>query len=116
WPQVGSITIEPYFDDEKETTTNDGFYLNAENISNLMESSVIGRFYPDHFVVEGASLQNACQSFTYMSQPLELSHTVEARAVGGNTPLANYGASYGAMPTITYVAESENSGTDLGGR
>lgn len=116
WPQVGSITIEPYFDDEKETTTNDGFYLNAENIPNLMESSVIGRFYPDHFVVEGVSLQNACQSFTYMSQPSELSYTVQAKTANGNTPLTNYGPSYGAMPTITYVAESGNSGTDLGAR
>lgn len=110
WNQVGSITIEPYLVDP--------IYLGAEAITNFTVSGTVGRFYPDHFALENTVLDNACTSFTYMSQPLSLSYMLEARGTGGNTPLTNYspGLGYGSMPILSYVAETENSGTDMGAR
>lgn len=105
WNQVGSLTIRPYLLD------ND--FLGAGDIPNKPVSGVIGRFYPDHFIVTSASVANACGSFTYMTQPLSFAYELQARGAG-NESLSNYGPAYGAMPTITYVAENDNSGSDLG--
>ncbi len=119
WNQVGSITVEPYFDDGDTATLNDGRYLGAEDIPNLIASPTIGRFYPDYFELTGPSLMNACSSFTYMSQPLNLSYALAAKGVGGTT-LANYGNSYvptpSMVPSLIYVAESGDSGIDMGSR
>lgn len=120
WNQVGSITIEPYFDDGNDNTTNDGDYLGAGNIANLIASSTVGRFYPDNFAIANPALVSNCASFTYMQQPMALTYSLQARALGGTTGLSNYGTAYvnGStnLPALAYVAESENSGTDLGAR
>lgn len=114
WYQVGSITIEPQYDDS---------YLGAGTIANMVASSTVGRFYPDHFAVSGASLADTCTatSFSYMGQPIPLTYTVDAKASDGLTTASNYGALYlnnlaANYPALTYAAESENSGVDLGAR
>jgi len=120
WDQVGSILIEPHFDDGNAATTDDGDYLGAGNIPNLVASTTVGRFYPDHFAVANSSLVDAhfdC-AFSYMEQPLPFNYRLEARAVGGTSALSNYGAAYAnnITPTLVYVAESNDSGVDLGAR
>lgn len=107
WDQVGSITLRAALAD------ND--YIGAGDIANKPISSTVGRFYPDHFLVTAASVANSCGIFSYMSQPLNFSYTIEARSVGGQL-LSNYGPAYGVMPTINYVAENANSGADFGTR
>ncbi|HTF98458.1 MAG TPA: DUF6701 domain-containing protein [Cellvibrio sp.] len=119
WNQVGSILIEPHFDDGNALTTNDGDYLGAGNIPNLVASSTVGRFYPDHFAVVTPSLTNGCGAFTYMGQPsLSLKYNLEARTTSGAGGLSNYGLTYtnNTTPTLVYVAENGNLGTDIGSR
>ncbi|HSC66353.1 MAG TPA: DUF6701 domain-containing protein [Cellvibrio sp.] len=134
WNQVGSILIEPYFDDNDPATTNDGDYLGGGDILNLLASPTVGRFYPDHFLVTKSELVNSCTTFSYIGQPASLKYTVEAREYRSSSSsttsstsssqtsaaLTNYNSAYvngvNNLPVLTYVAENNNSGTDLGGR
>lgn len=112
WNQVGSITILPSL---LVQAGNQG-YLEQGAIPSYVASGTVGRFYPDHFVVSESSLADSCTNFSYMEQPLPLSYTIEARAQDMVTKTTNYGSAYGTMPTLTYVAESENSAVDFGAR
>lgn len=105
WNQVGSIRIMPML------TDND--YLAAGDIPNYSDGNIIaGRFYPDHFSMTSSTLANSCSLFSYMQQPLVLKYSIEAQGVGNNK-LTNYSPAYGAMPTIIYVTENADSGTNL---
>ncbi|MGV8836805.1 DUF6701 domain-containing protein, partial [Cellvibrio sp.] len=104
WNEVGSFRLEP-------SLSGTG-YLGQGNVSVISPSGIVGRFYPNHFVLTNSTLTNSCGAFSYMQQPLSLSYSIEARGVGNNK-LANYIPAYGTMPTINYVAENANSGVNL---
>lgn len=112
WNQVGSITLLPGLLTE---AGNQG-YLEQGAIQNYVVSGTVGRFYPDHFALAASSVADACTGFSYMNQPLPLSYTIEARALDAVTKTTNYGMGYGAMPSLHYVAESQDTGIDLGSR
>jgi hypothetical protein len=112
WNQVGSITILPSL---LVQVGNQG-YLEQGAIPNYVASGTVGRFYPDHFTLSSSSLTDSCSGFSYMGQALPLTYTIEARAQDMVTKTSNYGPAYGTMPTVSYAAESENSGVDLGYR
>jgi len=107
WNEVGSFRLEP-------SLTLD--YLGAPNATGLIDritpSPIIGRFYPDRFNLASSSVTNGCGSFSYMEQPLALNYLIQALGTAGNV-LSNYGPAYGAMPTITYVAENADAGVNL---
>lgn len=111
WSEVGSFRLEPSLSSGYLGTGSLGL------IDRVTPSAVIGRFYPDHFAVSASSLVNTCTtgSFSYMEQPLPFNYTIEARSLGA-AKTTNYGPAYGTMPTLAYVAESENSGVNLGSR
>lgn len=124
WPQVGSLTIMPGLTD----------YLNAGAVAGTA-SNTIGRFYPDHFRVVPAStlVANGCGSFSYMGQPnITIKPYIRAEAVDDSV-VSNYHdlrATPAAIPRYgnliagndtnlakpAYVAENNNSGSNLGGR
>lgn len=104
WNEVGSFKLE--------SSLSGTGYLGQGNVSVITPSGIVGRFYPNHFTLVSSTLTNSCGSFSYMQQPLSLSYSIEARGIGNNK-LANYISAYGTMPTISYVAENANSGTNL---
>lgn len=104
WNEVGSFKLEP-------NLSGTG-YLGQGNVPAITPSGIIGRFYPSHFSLVSSTLTNACSTFTYMEQPLTLSYSIEARGVGNNK-LANYTSGYGTSPSVSYVAENSDSGTNL---
>ncbi|WP_197085479.1 DUF6701 domain-containing protein [Cellvibrio sp. pealriver] len=113
WNQVGSITIIPEYDNPATTTIpNDRDYLGGGVVSNFISTGTVGRFYPNHFTLANSTLTNSCTGFSYMQQPLNLSYSIEAKGVAGNT-LTNYIPAYGTMPTISYVTENADAGVNL---
>lgn len=72
WNQVGSITIEPHFDDGSDATTDDGYYLGADNIDSLVPSSTIGRFYPNKYALVNTDTIKTCSAFHYMGKIFNL--------------------------------------------
>lgn len=100
WNQVGSLTLRP------ELADND--YLGA-GAPNYIVSNTVGRFYPDRFEMVSKSLSNGCSTFSYMSQQhLPLNYEIQAQSLSG-TMLSNYGATYGTLPSLAYVAENANA-------
>lgn len=104
WSEVGSFKLEA-------SLAGTG-YLGQGNVSVISPSGIVGRFYPNHFVLTNSTLTNSCGAFSYMQQPLSLSYSIEARGASNNK-LSNYISAYGPMPSISYVAENANSGTNL---
>jgi len=83
------------------------------------DSSDIGRFYPQNFVLVSPSVTQACPSpttstpFTYMGQSFAVNYLLEARNTG-NTKTLNYDTTAGyATASITPVAENADNGTNL---
>jgi MSHA biogenesis protein MshQ len=107
WDQVGSIKVRPELSDSN--------YLGAGDIATFTLSDTIGRFYPHRFELSGGSIVSNCSAFAYMGQPVSLNYTIQAKSILGTIP-SNYNSAYGAMPTLTYVAENSESGVNLGGR
>jgi len=105
WGEVGSLTIIPYLSGNN--------YLGASLLPNtFMGSSTIGRFYPHHFTMVSAAVNNSCGTFSYMQQnTLQANFTIEARNAF-NVVTTNYAANYatGNKPIINYVAENANAG------
>jgi hypothetical protein len=77
----------------------------------------IGRFVPDHFVLQAGSLVTpACTTMTYMSQPWNLVSATLAAQNSANATTWNYHSTAYAPATATWVAENNDAGTNLGGR
>lgn len=110
WSEVGSIRLEPSLISGYMGTSS---ALGV--IDRITPSTVIGRFFPDHFALSASSLTDACTNFSYMEQSLPFNYTIEARSLSG-TKANNYIPAYGTMPSLVYVAESANSGVNLGSR
>lgn len=107
WDQVGSIKVRPELGDSN--------YLGAGDVAAFTLSETIGRFYPHRFELGGGSIASSCSAFTYMGQAASLNYTIQAKSILG-TVLSNYASAYGTMPTLTYVAENNESGINLGAR
>jgi len=107
WNQVGSMTLVGGLGD------ND--YLGVGNISNFIQSSTVGRFYPDHYRLTASTTAEACGAFSYMGQPnIGVSYTVQAESLSG-VVLSNYDNTdqatfYTGVATPNYVAENLNGG------
>ncbi|ARN73584.1 DUF6701 domain-containing protein [Oceanicoccus sagamiensis] len=74
----------------------------------------VGRFTPDHFIVNNISLTPALSSagFTYLDQPFEVTYTLEARS-SNNTTTQNYEGSFSRLPdTDTGVVYSAVDGIE----
>jgi len=67
-------------------------YINGETIGDS-QSATIGRFIPDQFRVNNASVNEACTAFTYLGQPLESMFTLQAVNSNGDIT-RNYAGSF----------------------
>jgi MSHA biogenesis protein MshQ len=93
YSEVGSFMLSA-------TATN---FLNTSGVDVTGYSGAIGRFTPDHFVVNRTL---ACSTFDYSGQPL-LSTTVTAVNAAGTAATTNYSASTGFAKTVT-VGDATN--------
>jgi MSHA biogenesis protein MshQ len=119
WLEAGSIKLRGKLSDNS--------YLGSGDVSLKPDSAIIGRFYPQHFVLSNPSSANLCGSgstaFSYMSQPgVPLNFTLEAVNLA-NSRLLNYhsssdSANYTGAAGIGLVAENNGSThtPDLGSR
>lgn len=113
WTEVGTMQVQPHI--------ADGDYLGAGALNSgdgsvYTTSDNIGRFYPDHFRLVSSALDNACTagSFSYMSQPLDLTYTLQAESALANAIVTNYDVGLGWLSpaTITYQAEDSDDGVE----
>uniref|UniRef100_A0A486XH89 MSHA biogenesis protein MshQ n=1 Tax=Rheinheimera sp. BAL341 TaxID=1708203 RepID=A0A486XH89_9GAMM len=111
WQEVGSIRLNARLSNSN--------YLGAGDVITTPASGVIGRFYPQHFVLTNSSTANSCGSYSYMSEPaISLSYQLEARNVANNVT-QNYGSGYSDTAQFAVVAENLSAGSqtvDLGSR
>jgi len=110
WSDVGTIKLE--------ANIGDNNYLDSGNITAPTESDNIGRFYPDHYELSLATLDNTCSNFSYMSQPgINLTYTVKALNASGGE-LANYDNKDLTYPvaSLSYSVENNNAGVELNNR
>lgn len=106
WLEAGSIMLQGLLSD------ND--YLGAGDVGLKPASGTIGRFYPQHFVLSGASSANLCTAtsapFSYMSQPgLPLNFTLEAMNIQGDRLQNYHHGSYAGTAEMELVAENNGS-------
>lgn len=90
----------------------------ADVAGQTLDSDPVGRFYPHHFELSGATITEACASggFTYMDQDaLQIQYTLVAQNLGNSTTSNYFTAGY-TTGTVTAVAEDNNDGIDLSGR
>ena len=110
--EVGSITLQ--------ASIGDSDYLGTGNVAGTV-SGVVGRFYPNDFVLSADSVLDACRAstnFTYFGQPgLLIDYTITARNAAGAT-VTHYDASAGyGVATVAMAAEAtSNNGTNLTSR
>lgn len=113
WTEVGTMQVQPHI--------ADGDYLGAGALNSgdgsvYTTSGNIGRFYPDHFRLVSSALDNACTAgnFSYMSQPLDLTYTLQAESALANAVVTNYDIGDGWLnaATITYQAEDSDDGVE----
>ena len=110
--EVGSITLQ--------ASIGDSDYLGTGNVPGTV-SGVVGRFYPNDFVLSADSVLDACRAstnFTYFGQPgLLIDYTITARNAAGAT-VTHYDASAGyGVATVAMAAEAtSNNGTNLTSR
>ena len=85
--EVGSITLQ--------ASIGDSDYLGTGNVAGTV-SGVVGRFYPNDFVLSADSVLDACRAstnYTYFGQPgLLIDYTITARNAAGAT-VTHYDAS-----------------------
>lgn len=115
WLQAGSINLAGKISDSD--------YLGAGDTASANPAILVGRFYPDRFILQSSGSANSCVAgaFTYMSQPA-ISANAELRAVAtnGSTLLTNYNSLANKMYTGTAAlqlkAANGGTATDLSGR
>lgn len=116
WPEAGTITLN--------TRIADADYLGEGDVTTSTSGNV-GRFFPNSFNLDGATLAQGCApgGFTYMSdqafihRPLNLSYTITAEDVTGLITLTNYDEALGyPVGGFNATAEDGNSGTSLNTR
>ncbi len=115
WLQVGSLNINGKLEDQN--------YLGSGDTASNNLSVVVGRFYPHHFALISATLDDGCVAgnFSYMdSASISSNVRVQAMAVDGSTVLTNYNAgnnkAYAGVAAVSLVAENANNGQNLASR
>lgn len=108
WSEVGTINFN--------ATLADGSYLGAGDVVETPDFA-IGRFYPHHFTLVAAEVDDSCSGFTYLDHPaLTIDYQLEARNLH-NTLTTNYHSpAYTQTATVGYVAENQNDGVNRGER
>lgn len=115
WLQAGSINLSGKISDSD--------YLGAGDTASANPAVLVGRFYPDRFILQSSGSANSCVigAFTYMSQPA-ISANAELRAVAtnGSTLLTNYNSMankmYAGTAALQLKAVNGGTATDLSGR
>lgn len=115
WLQAGSINLAGKISDSD--------YLGAGDTASANPAVLVGRFYPDRFILQSSGSANSCVAgdFTYMSQPA-ISANAELRAVAtnGSTLLTNYNSlpnkTYAGTAALQLKAVNGGTATDLSGR
>ncbi|MEQ8486587.1 MAG: LamG domain-containing protein [Pseudomonadales bacterium] len=107
--EVGSISLG--------ASLLDGDYLGAGPVGGPL-SGAVGRFRAAAFDVIGDAVTAACGAFTYLDQPqLGLRLRLQAlNAAGDVTQNYDAGLLSGVVAGVSYAAESDDDGVDLGGR
>ena len=106
WSEAGSFRLRGQLSNNS--------YLGSGDVPSKPNSAIIGRFYPQYFVLSNVSTANTCTAgsslFSYMSQPaVPISFELQAVNTAG-TRLQNYhSASYSNTATIGLVAENNGS-------
>ena len=119
WLEAGSFRL-------RGQLTNNS-YLGSGDVPSRPNSAIIGRFYPQHFVLSNISSANICNAgspaFSYLSQPgVPLSFELQAVNTAGTRLLNYHSATYTNTAVIGLVAEnngsshSPNLGTRLSGQ
>ncbi|MEH6813691.1 MAG: DUF6701 domain-containing protein [Motiliproteus sp.] len=132
---VGSFSISEADDGEhdvsNQTVSEVGVFtftaaaFTYESVSPLISSATsanIGRFYPDHFSLSGASLTNrsdigSCtDTYSYMGETFNTLFTLVAENVG-NVTTANYAGDFAKLDSYAELnLGAVDSGTDLSSR
>ncbi|MBY0419417.1 MAG: hypothetical protein K2W88_15305, partial [Pararheinheimera sp.] len=115
WLQAGSININGKLNDEN--------YLGSGDTASTNPSVMVGRFYPHHFTLMYATLNDGCSAgnFSYMdSASISSNALVQAMAADGSTVLTNYNSgsnkAYSGVAAVSVVAENANNGQNLASR
>jgi len=115
WLQVGSLNITGKLDDQD--------YLGSGDTASANQSVVVGRFYPHHFTLTYATVDDGCAAgnFSYMDSASVSSNVlVQAMAFDGTTVLTNYNTglnkAYAGVAVVDLVAENDNDGQSLASR
>lgn len=113
WDEVGYVDLD--------ATLADGDYL-ATGSDVTGRAPMVGRFIPDHFTLDGASLSltdraalgcAAAPDFTYIGERFDNGFTVDARAAGG-TVTANYEGAFARLDSAVELGlGATDGGTDL---
>jgi MSHA biogenesis protein MshQ len=115
WLQVGSLNINGKLNDQD--------YLGSGDTASTNPSAVVGRFYPHHFTLMYATLDDGCAAgnFSYMDSASVSSNVlVQAMAADGSTVLTNYNTgankAYSGVAAVSVVAENANNAQNLASR
>lgn len=94
----------------------DGNYQGAGDVNGTL-SNPVGRYTVDHFAMTSAGITPACNTFSYMDQPFQVSSRVEARSAM-NAPLHNYDQALlsGRVADVLAAAEHADDGNALSAR
>jgi MSHA biogenesis protein MshQ len=80
-------------------------------------SGSVGRFYPDHFSLISASVNDSCTGFSYMSHPaMTFGYRLEAQNLTGGITTNYSQPNYASTASVFYAAENLNDGVNLGSR
>lgn len=113
WPEVGIISFNAGLSD------SDYLGSGADVVGSVGH---VGRFYPDHFLVEGAlsSIDAACtgsNAYTYMGDVLQLNFQIQAKNSDGDTTV-NYDGDFVKLDEASgsLLPGATQSGIDLSSR
>ncbi len=117
YDEVGSFTFQ----------ANGADFLGTSGVNFSSDTIIVGRFYPDHFVLSDQLLVNrsdiaACASiFTYMGENFEVSYDLTAMSAGGASITQNYttASGFAKLDTVTelnYGAVDTSTAVDLTSR
>lgn len=114
-PDAGSVTFDQSISEVGVfdlSSTPSAYFSKTIDTATLED---IGRFYPQAFHLQSASVTPACGTFSYMGDNrLQTSYQVFAVNQNGNRTFNYRDAFAFAMPTL--VAENNNNGIDLSAR
>ena len=89
-------------------------YLAMADAVPAAQSAATGRFYPKDFLLSGADITPACDSFSYMQQSFAAGFTLTARNME-NVTTQNYTGNFATAATLLQ-AENDNDGNALTAR